>query len=92
MMDLWDYKRFLNNRLLVFSLACSVLLVGEYFVRAERLPYARIALIITSKINRAYAVLLKQIDRIQIPEKSEDKLVQQNSGSYCGDFDFPAQH
>jgi hypothetical protein len=91
-MDLWDYKRFLHDRVLLACLGISLLLVTEFLVKPERFPYARTAVVMTTKINQAITHLAKQIDRLQIPEKEEDKLVQHDSDSYCGDFDFPAQH
>jgi len=79
-----NYKRFLDDRLLIFCLGCSLLLVGECFVKAERFPYKKVATRVGTHIG-------KLIDDAQYPERTEDKLVQQQSGSYDGDFDFPSQ-
>ena len=85
-MNSWNYKRFSDDRRLILCLGISVLLVGEYLVRPERFPYTKLTTEINSEIG-------KWIDRIQIPEKSEDKLVQGDSGSYnvVGGFDVEDQ-
>jgi len=84
-----NYKRFLDDRLLLFCLGISLLLVGECFVKAERFPYTKLAIKIATRIGQ-------WIDQLQIPEKSEDRLIQTDPGytydSLCGDFGSPSQH
>jgi len=75
MLNTGNYKRFLDDRLLIFCLGCSLLIVGESFVKAERFPYTKLFTKVGIRIG-------KWIDSVQIPEKSEDKLIMANPGSY----------
>jgi hypothetical protein len=81
-MNPWNYKRFSDERRLILCLSISLLLVAEYDLRPERFPLNKLTDKVGSEIG-------KWIDRIENPEKSEDKLVQGNSGSYnlSGGFD-----